>query len=152
MSVNPQYQALNQQVTALQHQIQNAGGTNTALHQDIVALKNDISANKNSVVINDRLRHLNDRIRADQHAPRQPAASPAAQPGHYQAGHYQAGSVQGGHFVPGHYEPGHMQPGGQASAQNAMHPMGPAFSQNQNSQFQYGLRKMSATLNIHPKF
>lgn len=149
MSINPQNQALNQQVTALQHQMQNAGGTNSALYHDVTKLKDMIASNANAGTLNDHLRKLNDKLRADQRTPHQPAA-PAQAP-HYQPGHYQSGTVVGGHYQPGHYEPGHMT-GVNTSAKTAMHPMGPTFSQNQNSQMQYGLRQMSATLNIHPKF
>lgn len=151
MSIAPQNQILNQQVTNLQHQIQNAGGTNSVIHREVTALKNDIASNKNSVVLNERMKKINNMIIADQRTPHQPV-SPAAQPGHYQPGHYQPGQVQGGHYQPGHYEPGHMQSSANMPDQTHMQPAGPTFSQNQNSHLQYGLRQMSSTLNIHPKF
>jgi hypothetical protein len=152
MSINPQNQALNQHATALQHQIQNAGGKNSAIYQAVTKLKDRIASNANSGTLNDEMRKINNMIIADQRAPHQSAAPAAAQPGHYQPGHYQSGTVQGGHYQPGHYEPGHFQPGGNMPAQTSAHPMGPNFSQNQNSHMQYGLRQMSAALNIHPKF
>lgn len=149
MSINPQNQALNQQVTALQQQIQNAGGANSSIHREVTALKNDIAGDRNSVVLNERMKKINAMLQNEQHAHYQPAP-PAA---HYQPGHYEPGQYRSGHYQAGHYEPGHMQPGANSPNQNAGHfQTGPTFSQNQSSHLQYGLRQMSATLNIHPKF
>jgi hypothetical protein len=152
MSINPQNYMLNQQATALQHQIRNAGAAQSVIHREVTALKNDIAANKNIVVLNERMKKINNMIRNDQRASYQQPA-PSVQP-HYQPGHYQPGTFQAGHYQPGHYEPGHMQPNAAQSYQNAGQHVqpGPTFSHHQSNNLRYGLRQMSATLNMHPKF
>lgn len=126
----------------LQHQLQNSmhGGANptaSLMHREVTALRNDIAAGKNSVVLNERMKKINTMIHNDQNTHYQPATSNYQQQTHF-----------GGHFGD------QMHNGMSMPNQSAAHPAayGPAFSHNESSHMQYGLRQMSATLNQHPKF
>ena len=143
MNLTPQHQALNMQATALQHQLQNSmhGGANPTaqlMHHEVMGLKNDIAAGKNTVTLNERMKKINTMIQNDQRVHYQPPTSNYQQQTHF-----------GGHFDA-------MHPGGNMGMpnQSAMHPAsyGPAFSHNESSHMQYGLRQMSATLNRYAKF
>ena len=157
MSINPQYQALNKQVTALQSNLHTTMQSNpmaAALHHEVTALKNDIATGRNSVVLNERMKKINTMIQNDQkgHYSQAPVA-PAAPASHYQPGTYQSGHYEAGHYQPGHYEPGYMVNSPQSThQQNQMQHVGPSFTGNQSNNLRYNMRQMSATLNIHPKF
>lgn len=146
MSINPQYQTLNKQVTALQHNLHSTMQSNpmaAVLHREVTSLKDDIATGRNSVVLNERMKKINTIIQNDQKGYYSQSPAAAAPAAHYQPGHYEAG----------HYQPGHMENGMHgAPQQNTMQHVGPSFTGNQSSYLRNNLRQMSATLNIHPKF